>query len=36
MLLKSYHHLHPMVGSENEFIEKILNADYSLDIFEIA
>jgi hypothetical protein len=36
MLLKSYHHLHPMVGFENEFVEQIVNADYSLDIFEMA
>ncbi len=39
MLLKSYHHLHPMVGSENEFVYKslqIMNADYSLDILEMA
>jgi hypothetical protein len=36
MLLKSYHHLHPMVGFENEFVEQIVNADYNLDIFELA
>jgi hypothetical protein len=36
MLLKSYHHLHPMVGFENEFVEQIVNVDYSLDIFEMA
>jgi len=36
MLLKSYHHLHPMVGFENEFVEQIVNAYYTLDIFEMA
>jgi hypothetical protein len=35
MFLKSCHHLRPMVGFENEFVEQIVNVDYSLDIFEM-
>ncbi len=36
MFLKCYHHLQPMVGSEKEFIEQIVDANYNLNIFEMA
>jgi hypothetical protein len=35
MFLKCYHHLQLAVGSENEFIEQIVDVDYNLDIFEM-
>ncbi len=34
MLLKCYHHLHPAVGLENEFVEQILDANCNFDNFE--
>ncbi len=36
MLLKRYHHLHPMVRSKSEFVEQTMDVNYSLDIFEMA
>jgi hypothetical protein len=35
MLLKCYHHLHPVVGLESEFVEQPIDADCSFDIFEM-
>jgi hypothetical protein len=35
MFLKFYHHLHPVVEFEIEFVEQIVYADYNLKLFEM-
>jgi hypothetical protein len=35
MLLRFYHHLHPVVEFESEFVEQIVYANHNLDIFEM-
>jgi hypothetical protein len=34
MFLKCYHHLHPAVGLESEFVEQTMDAHCNFDIFE--
>jgi hypothetical protein len=36
MFLKCYQHLHLVVESKNEFIDQIVDANYNLDMFEMA
>jgi hypothetical protein len=33
MFLKCYHHLHPAVGLESEFVEQTMDVNCSFDIF---
>ncbi len=36
MVLKCYHHLYLVIKFESEFVDSIVNLDYSLDIFAMA